>query len=491
MKKVEYSPIELTNAEKLSSILTKIDQEETRPANFRKSFIDVLEQFELNSLTEDTSQMRKLKNILAIMNKDMQEQVVSFVKENRNNLKNIHLNKFNKFKLCIETIMEFNKDAVEEKSNYKLVNFMKKTIRSMSKEYPNIIKNNVYNFEEDEGPIEEYAEQKKYVKRSDYTHKHWGFSDKHRVDLFNSIKKHYTEFQRFYNDQQTTMLMNKMGEKINDICELSENTLLYSPIEIMNKNKSKSKTNSDSSNSKTNESIEGEHTHSYSVFDLDLTTMLFNFYFLSIFTDLISLQDDTEILQQPLLKTQENQDEQNEETIFMANEDNIDILVGNKSELADKIANIIIVFTDIVCKDKKAINYNYQQLSELLLRSKEKEKDDMTSQLENETDAEREIDTFFKQHKLGKWSIGEQKGFRNYDKKTYEQERETMEKMASREANSNNRNIVTEMNRDIFELDMIAEEEVDDRIDREENMITYMGEDAEPEEYGMDGDENY
>ena len=94
MKKVEYSPIELTNAEKLSSILTKIDQEETRPANFRKSFIDVLEQFELNSLTEDTAQMRKLKNILTIMNKDMQEQVVSFVKENRNNLKNIHFNKF-------------------------------------------------------------------------------------------------------------------------------------------------------------------------------------------------------------------------------------------------------------------------------------------------------------------------------------------------------------------------------------------------------------
>ena len=63
--------------------------------------------------------------------------------------------------------------------------------------------------------------------------------------------------------------------------------------------------------------------------------------------------------------------------------------------------------------------------------------------------------------------------------------------MAAREANSNNRNIITDMNRDIFQLDMIAEEAVDDRIEREENMITYMGEDAEHEEYGMDGDENY
>ena len=215
---------------------------------------------------------------------------------------------------------------------------------------------------------------------------------------------------------------------------------------------------------------------------------MFHFYFLSILTDLISFQDDTELLQLPLLKTQ---NEQTEETLFMAREDDIDVLIGNKAELADKIANIIIVFTDVICKDKKAINYNYQQLLELLLRSKEKEKDDMTNVLENKNDEEREIDTFFKQHKLGKWSIGEQKGFRNYDKGTYEQEREIMDKMATREATLNNRNIVTDMNRDIFQLDMIAEEAADDRIDREDNMITYMGEDAEPEDYGMDGDENY
>ena len=156
--------------------------------------------------------------------------------------------------------------------------------------------------------------------------------------------------------------------------------------------------------------------------------LLHHFYFLSILTDLISLQDDTEILQLPLINLQ---NEQTEETLFRSNEDNLDVMVGNKAELADKIANIIIVFTDVISKDKKAINYNYQQLLELLLRSKEKEKDDMTNDLESKNDEEREIDTFFKQHKLGKWSIGEQKGFRNYDKGTYDQERETMDKMAA------------------------------------------------------------
>jgi hypothetical protein len=38
---------------------------------------------------------------------------------------------------------------------------------------------------------------------------------------------------------------------------------------------------------------------------------------------------------------------------------------------------------------------------------------------------------------------------------------------------------------------MLNEEAADEGQDQEDNMITYMGEDAEPEDYEMDGDENY
>jgi hypothetical protein len=66
-----------------------------------------------------------------------------------------------------------------------------------------------------------------------------------------------------------------------------------------------------------------------------------------------------------------------------------------------------------------------------------------------------------------------------------------MEKIATREVKLNKRNVVTDMNRDIFALDMLNEEAADEGQDQEDNMITYMGEDAEPEDYEMDGDENY
>ena len=463
MKPIEIKEHTLTTSEKLSLIVNKIDLEETRPKVFRDSFIEILEQFELNSLTEDTQQMRKFKNILAKMNEDMQKEIIDFVKQNRKQLKKPV---FKKFEECVKNIMSFSSETNKQDSNYKIINFMKKTLRSISKEFPNIIINGVnYDADDDERDKDEKTGVIKQINRIP---KHWGLSSRHNSDLLNVLNVHYKEFKRFYDDKQSIMVMKKLLEKTNDIYDLGLNTLLYTPVEMKNKS--------------------NEKVFSYSVFDVDLTTMLFHFYYLTIFTDLISLQNDEEVLELPLVTSEE---ESNIENIFTSKENRAEILMGNKSELADKIAHMIIVFNETICKDKKAVNYNYKELEEVLLRSKEKEKDDMTRRLEGKNDEEREIDTLFKQNKLGEWSIGEQKGFRTYAKETYDKEMRDMEKMVSRENRLNMNNAVTNMNRDIYELDIIQEEATGNRIEHEENMITYMGEDAEPEEYDMDGDENY
>ena len=107
------------------------------------------------------------------------------------------------------------------------------------------------------------------------------------------------------------------------------------------------------------------------------------------------------------------------------------------------------------------------------------------------TPEERKIENNLKSNKLGRWSKGEQKGLHSYEKNTYDQEREEMEKMAIKEVQMNKRSVVTDMNRNIYALESLAEEAADNEQDREDNVITYMGEDAEPEDYEMDGDENY
>ena len=169
----------------------------------------------------------------------------------------------------------------------------------------------------------------------------------------------------------------------------------------------------------------------------------------------------------------------------------MDVLSGNQAELNEKIANVIVMFINLICKDKSAIDYNYQSLMNMVLRSKEKEKDEITDYLKNMSDEEREVENLFKNNKLGRWNKGEQKGVFIYDDKTYDQEREDMEKMALREVQMNKLNVVTDMNRDIFNLAIMEQENVDNDIEREDNLITYIGEEGDYDEYEMDGDEIY
>ena len=293
------------------------------------------------------------------------------------------------------------------------------------------------------------------------------------------------------------MMMNKLIEGTADINELAQHTLLYSPVEIKSKGAVSGK-DKETEKEKEKEKEKEERKSSdtlrkivlkYSTFDLDLTALLFKFYVTSVLTDLIAFKDDNTVLQVPLLKLQESSTE--DENLFMDKAADMDVLAGNQTELINKIAKIIVVFTNVICKDKNAIDYNYESLMNLILRSKEKEKDDITDYLKELTVEERKVDDMFKMNKLGRWGKGEQKGLRSYDTNTYDQERDEMEQMARREAKLNKRSVVTDMNRDIFDLELIAEENNDERIEQEDNLITYMGEDGEPEEYGMDGDENY
>jgi len=482
----------ITNEERLNAILVKLDEENSRPSLFRDAFTDVLNHFKLNE--------------------DMEKQVMEFVANYGVNIKGDSLRNFRN---CLSTIMQFKETGdnlflgKKQETGYKMINFMKKTMRCLTKEFPNIILNKI-NYE-----------------NGTTVPKHWLLSQKHQSDVKEIIKKHYVELNGFYDDAQINMIMEKLKTSGDDMNELAQNTLFYSPVEL----KTKHITNSGKKSSGTGIELvtpamamaeeeerrtgrgaqtqgahtqgahtQGAHTqgankkditYKYSAFDLDLTSALFKFYFFSILTDLVALQADQDILHLPLLKLQESSSTDEDEDLFMSKAVEMEVLVGNQAELAEKICNIIVCFTNLICKDKSAIDYNYKSLMELIMRSKEKEKDEITDYLKNMTVEEREVENLFKGSKLGRWSKGEQKGIRIYDKDTYDEERGEMEQMALREAQLNKRSVVTDMNRDIFSLEMLSTELSDDQIDREDNTITYMGEDAEPEDYGMDGDENF
>ena len=104
---------------------------------------------------------------------------------------------------------------------------------------------------------------------------------------------------------------------------------------------------------------------------------------------------------------------------------------------------------------------------EQVLRTKEKEKDDITSDLKRLTDDDREVENFFKNAKLENWGVGLQKGFTRYDEGTYDREREHMEKRLLLDIQLGKNMQVHEMNAEIYANDLMENMNNEAIYDRE------------------------
>ena len=230
----------------------------------------------------------------------------------------------------------------------------------------------------------------------------------------------------------------------------------------------------------------------YSIFDKRISELLFKFYFYSALTDLISIANDVEEIMKEIPDNETTQDY----GVYLSTEQNSiipdkEIVAGNRKMLDEKIANILTVFMNIICSDKDTINYSYDTLMERVHRAKEKEKDIITHTFKEMTDEEREIENMFKNNKLEKWSKGLQKGLTIYQKETYDEEIDIMEKQIMAEMKfGDNTDIVTDMNRNIYAMEHLEAQDVSDQIEAEELTMNYLPDD---DDYGedMDGDEAY
>ena len=145
--------------------------------------------------------------------------------------------------------------------------------------------------------------------------------------------------------------------------------------------------------------------------------------------------------------------------------------------MSEKVAKVITGFMTIICGTKKAIDLNYEDLMDKVTRSKEKEKDMIVQFLTDLSDEEREIENLFKNHRIGQWSVGMQKGFRVYQGDTYDKEREDIEKRTIIEKRLKQVDGVTEGLMDMFAMEAIMEGDEAAMIDAEAFGIDYNGED--------------
>ena len=235
-------------------------------------------------------------------------------------------------------------------------------------------------------------------------------------------------------------------------------------------------------------------TYLYSVFDRRLCLLLFKHYFYSILIDFISVVDDEDIIMKLTAQPSEMLTDALEPNYALLEEEademvsSLELASGEKKLLSEKIANVLTVFVNIICKQKTTIDYNYSSLMERIHRAKEKEKDIITTYLKDLTDEEREVENLFKNSRLGKWSKGLQKGLRVYQKDTYDEERDALESQTLIDLKLGNNDLVTNMNRNIYAMDAIEEQALQEQIEKEELNMGLMGDD---DDYEGDGDEYF
>ena len=441
--------------EQYSTILTILEQSETEdgeavPARFRSAFAEALGTIQSSPssrpvLTDDTPEIRTLKNYLDTTTGRMSDELRSFVAQNASS----QLSR--SFEASLNRLHTFTAPGNEP---IRMMNFMRRTLRQVARVLPSVILNEV-----------------------DYTSipvpRHWKLSERHTVDIKEFVKRYYAPLSEFYGNSEVANAIQRVILNVRPLQALSELTYFELPMK------------------------EGESVY-FSIFGERMCSLLFRFYFISVLFEYMRVLEDIDSISRMIVRPVDMSTEDVMTSVQVAEADTgniteVEIVAGERLVMAQKLGGLVAALVKMTCSeqgDLGAIDYSYDGLMERILRSKEKEKDNITSYLKEMSDEEREIENLFKNHKLGMWGVGQQKGFRTYQGDTYDAEREAMEKQTLTELRLGKSNLVTEMNRDIFAMDAIAEQAEAERIEAEAmDLGMYVGEE---DDYGeMDGDEMY
>jgi len=145
------------------------------------------------------------------------------------------------------------------------------------------------------------------------------------------------------------------------------------------------------------------------------------------------------------------------------------IIEGRNMEVNTLVGRLLTAYLDIMERDKEIINISNYEINQDVLKSKEKEKAKITKRLGDLSVDERRVEDLMKEHRLGKWGVGQTRALYIYDEDQYEKERHELEQDALEELRLDNTDGVTNRLRDIYRMEHLEEQLVNDRIQQELN----------------------
>ena len=238
----------------------------------------------------------------------------------------------------------------------------------------------------------------------------------------------------------------------------------------------------------------------YNVFDKRTSTLLYEYYIMQIFTEYINLTKDPIMASQMLkpLATEKTSLYSNdflvEQQLQLAESEDL-YLEGNVDKLQEDTARLLVTYLTIMMKTKKSIDLSYDKVDDLIFKLKEAEKYTFTDRLRDLDDEQREVENVLKIYKLGVWSKGLQKGLTVYDKDTYDEDRDEMEKLVNIEnkllkrkqsAGAGSGEAIDDLDR----MEYMETEQRENEIDAEDNDLTNLNDNYD-EEYGNGDEQEY
>lgn len=444
-------PVVPDNVQSIRDLLTHFTEsdDKTIPTEFKDKLFNLIDTYDI-AITQDTAAMRDFKNYIAAKNAELRSEVISFLQQNSNTSRR----KFkpiedfiNTFAIWEDFSISNPSSDIEEQSIYRVLNFISDCVYNMCRVFPNIILNKV-NYKQLNIP------------------RHWKLSERHMNDVKKIISGYYSGLSKFYDKDSLDYVLNNIQIVTKNIYLVMKNIPCFS-------------------------SVMKNQTKYYSIFNKDVTKLIFEFSILQVYKHFIKLSEDLEIELKPVPSSEQTMITNVQlEDAEVGNITELEIVQGERLQVQQEVASLLTDITNMFISTKKTLNYSYDNVMNRVNRAKEREKDEVTTRLKELTDEEREIDTLFKNHKLGTWSKGLQKGLTQYVKETYDDERDALDKRAMTEAKVGEFSFVTEMNREIYAMDFDNQERIDAAIDREVNDLTmYVGEE---DDYGdRDGDEMF
>jgi hypothetical protein len=387
------------------------------PTELQAQILVLMDTYDL-SLSEETPEMREFKSYLSNLCDDRWARIGSFLDGNKAGVPQFTKQR-TKFRTTFGAMMEFapqkRGSAIEtdDATLSRAIQFTKNCMHSLTDVFPSMICNEV-------------ARNATSVK----VPAHWGLSDRHRDDVRNIIGRTYAGLNKFYGDRQLAPLLKAMQSKVRDLMRLMSITPFFAEVQ--------------STNAKTT---------TFSVFDGRIVHLLYKYYFLELLTEYTRMVDYEGIMIEEVVPVEEDAliagTLRAEEAATGVMEE-VQILQIERTVVSKTIVELLFAYADIVDDERAAVDMNADAIKERVRRTKDKEKELIVEGFDVMTKEQRETEKFFKDHRIGNWNVGMQKGLRQYVKDTYDREREEMEEQLRKERQMSRRDFVSDMQREIF-----------------------------------------